>query len=104
MASSYDVKKTLALCDRWGELDLNRAALTQSRDESKDVPFSLDEPLHRDCEVSSEEPAAGVPPLADGTSGARGLEVSQRSLNMTGEGLVLPELASLPGLSGMNGD
>lgn len=106
-ASSYDLRETPTLYDQRVEHDLKGGAAITVRGGNGDTPFSRDEPVHHECEGFVKATGIRIPHPTDGATGARLLavqEVSRRSLNTNGEGVLVSELASLLELSGMNDD
>jgi predicted dehydrogenase len=99
MASFDDVTKRLVLYDQRVELREGEPVPVQGPGE--EVPFACEEPLRLECQAFLEALATRRPPVTDGLSGLRVLQVlqaAQRSLVMNGEPVQLPlEPVSLNG-------
>jgi predicted dehydrogenase len=90
MASFDDVSKQLILHDQ--RVELEKGQPVPVKGEGELVPYPGDEPLRLECLAFLESVASRVPPLTDGTSGLRVLEVlgaAQRSLMLNGEPVTL---------------
>ena len=100
MASFDDVAKRLVLYDQRVELQAGEPVPVQGPGE--EMPFAGEEPLRLECQAFLEALATRCPPITDGRSGLRVLQVlqaAQRSLVMNGEPVTLPlEPASLNGV------
>jgi predicted dehydrogenase len=100
MASFDDVAKRLVLYDQRVELQEGGPVPVQGSGE--EVPFADEEPLQLECQAFLEALATRHPPVTDGHSGLRVLQVlqaAQRSLVMNGEPVPLPlEAFSLHGV------
>jgi predicted dehydrogenase len=100
MASFDDVAKRLVLYDQRVELQEGGPVPVQGAGE--EVPFADEEPLQLECQAFLEALATRRPPVTDGHSGLRVLQVlqaAQRSLVMNGEPVPLPlETFSLHGV------
>ena len=86
MASFDDVSKQLVLYDQ--RVDVERGQPIPVKGEGESVPFAADEPLRVECRAFLDAIATREPPLTDGRSGLRVLEVlgaAQRSLMLNGE-------------------
>lgn len=91
MASFDDVSKRLVLYDQRVEVQAGEPVPIQGKGE--EVPFASDEPLRRECQAFLEALATRRPPVTDGASGLRVLQVlqaAQRSLVMNGEPVQVP--------------
>lgn len=91
MASFDDVTKQLVLHDQ--RVELQEGQPVPIKGEGEIVEFSKDEPLHLECQAFLKAIATRQPPVTDGASGLRVLQVlqaSQRSLVMNGEPVTLP--------------
>ena len=91
MASFDDVAKRLVLYDQRVELREGEPVPVQGPGE--EVPFADEEPLRLECQAFLEALATRRPPVTDGRSGLRVLQVlqaAQRSLVMNGEPVSLP--------------
>lgn len=91
MASYDDVSKSLVLYDQ--RVELQEGQPVPIRGEGELVSFPEDEPLRLECEAFLEAIRTRRPPLTDGYSGLRVLQVlqsAQRSLVMNGEPVTLP--------------
>ena len=94
MASYDDVSKRLVLYDQ--RVDLQEGEPIPVRGEGQEVPFAGDEPLRLECQAFLSAIETRRPPLADGRSGLRVLQVlqaAQRSLVMNGQPVALPMAA-----------
>ena len=90
MASYDDVSKRLVLYDQ--RVEVKEGQPVPVRGSGDLVPFAEDEPLRLECEAFLEAMATRRPPLTDGYSGLRVLQVlqsAQRSLVMNGEPVTL---------------
>jgi predicted dehydrogenase len=100
MASFDDVTKRLVLYDQRVELQEGEPVPVQGPGE--EVPFAHDEPLRLECQAFLEALTTRRPPVTDGRSGLRVLQVlqaAQRSLVMNGEPVPLPlETVNLNGV------
>jgi predicted dehydrogenase len=91
MASYDDVSKRLVLYDQ--RVEVQKGQPVPIKGEGEVVPFAEDEPLRLECSAFLEAIATRRPPLTDGQSGLRVLQVlqsAQRSLVMNGEPVALP--------------
>lgn len=91
MASFDDVAKELVLYDQ--RVDLTDGEPVPIRGEGRVVAYDVDEPLELECRAFLEAMRSGRPPLTDGVSGLRVLEVlqaAQFSLSGQGERIRLP--------------
>ena len=91
MASFDDVAKRLVLYDQ--RVDLREEEPIPVNGEGEEIPFPPDEPLRLECQAFLSAMATRRPPLTDGRSGLRVLQVlqvAQRSLMMNGESVTLP--------------
>jgi predicted dehydrogenase len=91
MASYDDVSKKLVLYDQ--RVELREGEPVPVRGEGEEVAFSSEEPLLLECRAFLEAVAARRPPVTDGASGLRVLQVlqaAQRSLVMNGDPVALP--------------
>ena len=91
MASFDDVTKQLTLYDQRVEVHEGNPVPIKGAGEL--VEFENEEPLWLECRAFLESIETRKPPLTDGTSGLRVLQVlqtAQRSLVMNGEPLILP--------------
>ena len=91
MASYDDVSKRLVLYDQ--RVELREGEPVPVKGEGEDVSFPGDEPLLLECRAFVEAVASRRPPVTDGASGLRVLQVlqaAQRSLVMNGEPVTLP--------------
>lgn len=91
MASFDDVAKKLVLYDQRVEIQEGQPIPVKGHGE--DVAFSPDEPLRLECRAFLEAVDTRRPPLTEGRSGLRVLEVlqaAQQSLVMNGEPVTLP--------------
>ena len=95
MATFCDVTKQLLLYDQ--RVEWSRGQPVPVKSEAEQVEFSDAEPLRLECLAFLDAISSRRPPLTDGRSGLRVLEVlrsAQRSLMMNGELVTLPaELA-----------
>lgn len=92
MASFCDISKKLIVYDQRVDV-VGKGLLESVRGDGWDVPFDLDEPLRRECQAFLDSIRTRRPPLTDGRSGLRVLQVleaSQRSLVMNGQPVSLP--------------
>lgn len=86
MATFDDVAKELILHDQ--RVDMRDEMPVPVKGEGELVPYDRDEPLRLECMAFLDAMATGVPPLTDGLSGLRVLEVlsaAQQSLMHNGE-------------------
>ncbi len=86
MASFDDVAKQLVLYDQ--RVDIKEGEPVPVKGPGQDISYPSDEPLRRECEAFLEAIRTQRPPVSDGHSGLRVLEVlqaAQRSLTMNGE-------------------
>jgi predicted dehydrogenase len=91
MASFDDVTKQLVLYDQ--RVELQEGQPTPIKGKGDTVSFASDEPLLLECQAFLNAIATRKPPLTDGSSGLRVLQVlqaAQRSLVMNGEPVTLP--------------
>lgn len=91
MASFDDVTKQLVLYDQ--RVELQEGQPTPIKGKGETVSFASDEPLLLECQAFLNAIATRKPPLTDGSSGLRVLQVlqaAQRSLVMNGEPVTLP--------------
>ncbi|MCA9862068.1 MAG: Gfo/Idh/MocA family oxidoreductase [Thermomicrobiales bacterium] len=99
MATFDDVAKELMLHDQ--RVDMRGDMPVPIKGEGETVPYCRDEPLRLECLAFLEAMATGVPPLTDGVSGLRVLEVlnaAQHSLMHNGELVRLPPASISPRL------
>jgi predicted dehydrogenase len=100
MASFDDVAKRLVLYDQ--RVELQEGAPVPVQGSGEEVPFADEEPLQLECQAFLEALATRRPPVTDGHSGLRVLQVlqaAQRSLVMNGEPVPMPpETCSLHGV------
>jgi predicted dehydrogenase len=90
MASFDDVSKQLVLYDQRVEVEKGQPAPVKGQAEP--VEFAKDEPLRLECQAFLDAIATRTPPLTDGRSGLRVLQVlgaAQRSLILNGEPITL---------------
>ena len=90
MASFDDVAKKLVLYDRRVEMHDREPVSVQGV--GTPIEFSQEEPLRRECAAFVEAVNSGEPPLTDGDSGMRTLQVlsaAQRSLQHNGQAIDL---------------
>ncbi len=90
MASFDDVSKQLVLYDQRVEVEKGQPAPIKG--EAEPVEFAKDEPLRLECQAFLNAIATRTPPLTDGRSGLRVLQVlgaAQRSLMLNGEPMTL---------------
>jgi predicted dehydrogenase len=90
MASFDDVSKQLVLYDQRVEVEKGQPAPVKG--EAEPVEFAKDEPLRLECQAFLDAIATRTPPLTDGRSGLRVLQVlgaAQRSLILNGEPVTL---------------
>jgi predicted dehydrogenase len=93
MASFDDVTKELVLYDQ--RVEVQEGQPVPIKGEGERVEFGSEEPLLLECSAFLEAIATRQPPVTDGASGLRVLQVlqsAQRSLVMNGEPLTLPLL------------
>ncbi len=93
MASFDDVTKELVLYDQ--RVEVQEGEPVPIKGEGERVEFGKDEPLLLECGAFLEAIRTRQPPVTDGASGLRVLQVlqsAQRSLVMNGEPLTLPVL------------
>jgi predicted dehydrogenase len=91
MASFDDVSKELVLYDQ--RVEVQEGKPVPIKGEGQRVEFSAEEPLLIECRAFLEAMISREPPLTDGVSGKRVLQVlqaAQRSLIMNGEPVTLP--------------
>ena len=91
MASFDDVTKQLVLHDQRVELQEGQPVPIKGTGDT--VEFSKDEPLLLECQAFLSAIATRQPPVTDGASGLRVLQIlhaAQRSLVMNGEPVTLP--------------
>jgi predicted dehydrogenase len=91
MASFDDVTKRLVLYDQ--RVELREGQPTPVKGRGDEVSFPGDEPLLLECRAFLDSIATRRPPVTDGASGLRVLQVlqaAQRSLVMNGEPVTLP--------------
>lgn len=91
MASFDDVTKQLMLYDQ--RVEVQEGQPVPIKGEGETVAFGTDEPLLLECRAFLDAIATRQPPLTDGVSGLRVLQVlqaAQRSLVMNGEPATLP--------------
>jgi len=92
MASFDDVTKELVLYDQ--RVELREGQPVPIKGNGDVVEFAKGEPLYLECQAFLEAIETRRPPLTDGLSGLRVLQVlqiAQRSLVMNGEPLILPK-------------
>lgn len=90
MASFDDVSKQLVMYDQRVEVEKGQPAPIKG--EAEPVEFAKDEPLRLECQAFLDAMATRTPPLTDGRSGLRVLQVlgaAQRSLMLNGEPITL---------------
>ncbi len=90
MASFDDVAKQLVLYDQ--RVEVEKGQPVPIKGEGEQVAFAKDEPLRLECQAFLNAIATRVPPLTDGRSGQRVLQVlgaAQRSLMLNGESVTL---------------
>lgn len=90
MASFDDVAKQLVLYDQ--RVEVEKGQPVPIKGEGEQVEFAKDEPLRLECQAFLNAIATRVPPLTDGGSGQRALQVlgaAQRSLMLNGEPVTL---------------
>jgi predicted dehydrogenase len=99
MASFDDVAKRLVLYDQ--RVELHKGEPVPVPGPGEEVPFGGEEPLRLECQAFLEALATRRPPVTDGPSGLRVLQVlqaAQRSLVLNGDPVPLPlEPGRLPG-------
>ncbi len=86
MASFDDVAKQLVLYDQ--RVEVEKGQPVPIKGDGEQVAFAKDEPLRLECKAFLQAIASRVPPLTDGRSGQRVLQVlgaAQRSLMLNGE-------------------
>ncbi len=91
MASFDDVTKRLVLYDQ--RVEIQEGQPTPIKGQGEEVSFGEEEPLRLECEAFLDAVRTRRPPLTDGRSGLRVLQVlqaAQRSLIMNGEPMTLP--------------
>jgi len=91
MASFDDVTKRLVLYDQ--RVELKEGQPIPIKGEGEAVSFSNDEPLLLECQAFLDSMVSRQPPITDGHSGLRVLQVlqsAQRSLVMNGDPIALP--------------
>ncbi|MGE3818188.1 MAG: Gfo/Idh/MocA family protein [Isosphaeraceae bacterium] len=91
MASFDDVNKKLILHDK--RVDFLEGQPIPHQGEGIEVPFDSTEPLERECRAFLQAVQDREPPLTDGRSGLRVLQVlqaAQRSLVLNGQPVCLP--------------
>ncbi len=91
MASFDDVAKQLVLYDQ--RVEVEKGQPVPIKGDGEQVEFARDEPLRLECQAFLQAVATRVPPLTDGRSGQRVLQVlgaAQRSLVLNGEPVTLP--------------
>src|ERR1043165_1523143 len=91
MASFDDVTKRLVLYDQ--RVELKEGQPIPIKGEGEAVSFSNDEPLLVECQAFLNSMVSRKPPITDGHSGLRVLQVlqsAQRSLVMNGDPIALP--------------
>jgi len=91
MASFDDVAKELVLYDQ--RVEVEKGQPVPVKGEGELVEFARNEPLRLECQAFLQAIATRVPPLTDGHSGLRVLQVlgaAQRSMMLNGEPITLP--------------
>jgi len=91
MASFDDVAKKLVLYDQ--HVEIKKGEPVPVRGDGIEVDFPQTEPLRQECEAFLRAMETRTPPITDGPSGVRVLEVlnaAQRSLTSGGEPVSLP--------------
>lgn len=91
MASFDDVTKRLVLYDQ--RVEVQEGQPVPIKGDGEEVSFSEDEPLQLECQAFLDSMETRQPPVTDGLSGLRVLQVlqaAQRSLVMNGEPVTLP--------------
>lgn len=86
MASFDDVSKKLLLYDQ--KVEIEDGQPVPKKGEAEEIEFSAHEPLELECEAYLEAIRTGKPPLTDGESGLRVLQVlsaAQKSLGLNGQ-------------------
>lgn len=104
MASFDDVSKKLVLYDQ--RVDVERGHAVPVNGCGEEVAFECEEPLRLECESFLRAVATREPPLTDGHSALRVLNVlqaAQRSLVMNGQAVTLPVEASSANGNGKGG-
>jgi NADH-quinone oxidoreductase subunit F len=89
-ASFDDVAKQLVLYDQ--RVEVEKGQPVPIKGEGEQVEFAKDEPLRLECKAFLQAIATRVPPVTDGRSGQRVLQVlgaAQRSLMLNGEPITL---------------
>lgn len=97
MASFDDVSKELMLYDQ--RVEIQEGAPVPIKGVGESVLFSDEEPLRAECQAFLDAIATRKPPITDGESGVRVLQVlqaAQRSLIMNGEPVTLPFFGGAP--------
>lgn len=94
MASFDDVSKRLVLYDR--RIEWMRGRPRPVRGEGEEVEFSTKEPLRAECEAFLEAIRTRRPPLTDGLSGLRVLEVLDAAQESLGSGAESHPIAPNP--------
>jgi predicted dehydrogenase len=98
MASFDDVNKQLLVYDQRVDIDRSGGEPVAVKRAGEPVAVADTEPLRLECQAFLDAMASRRPPLTDGASGARVLQVlqaAQRSLITNGEPVILPEFSSL---------
>ena len=96
MASFDDVGKQLVLYDQ--RVGVEKGQPIPVKGDAELVAFATDEPLRLECQAFLNAIATRTPPLTDGRSGLRVLQVlgaAQRSLVLNGEPVSLTKLVNL---------
>lgn len=94
MASFDDVSKELVLYDQ--RVEIQEGAPVPIKGDGELVDYADGEPLRAECQAFLDAIATRQPPITDGPSGVRVLQVlqaAQRSLIMNGEPVTLPFFA-----------
>ena len=97
MASFDDVAKQLILYDQ--RVAVRKGEPVSLKGRGEEIPYAQDEPLRRECEAFLASMASRQPPLTDGASALRVLQVldaAQRSLKAEGEPVALPAVEAIP--------
>ena len=97
MASFDDVSKELMLYDQ--RVEIQEGAPVPVKGEGELVEFPDEEPLKAECQAFLDAVKTRLPPITDGPSGVRVLQVlqaAQRSLIMNGEPVTLPFFGGSP--------